>query len=84
MSGELSAKEGIEKIEQTTVQTVTGLAVMGNGAEVGAAVGAVFVPVGAAIGGFVGGTVGYMAGSKIGETIVEPWVRYHVHFMNCC
>ena len=71
MTGELSLKEGIEKIEQTTVATVAGLVTMGEGAAIGAAAGAIFGPVGAAIGGFVGGTVGYMAGSKVGETIVK-------------
>lgn len=71
MSGELSGKEGIEKIEQTTVATVAGLATMGKSSTIGAAVGTVFGPVGAAIGGFLGGTVGYMAGSKVGETIVK-------------
>lgn len=71
MSGELSFKEGVEKIEQTTVATVAGLATMGKGAAIGAAVGTVFGPVGTAIGGFVGGTIGYMAGSKVGETIVK-------------
>lgn len=71
MSGELSFKEGVEKIEQTTVATVAGLAAMGKGAAIGAAAGTVFGPAGAAIGGFVGGTIGYMAGSKVGETIVR-------------
>lgn len=70
MTGELSFKEGIEKIEQTTVATAAGLVAMGEGAAIGVAAGAIFGPVGAAIGGFVGGTVGYMAGSKVGETIV--------------
>lgn len=70
-TGELSFKEGIEKIEQTTVATAAGLVTMGEGAAIGAAVGAIFGPAGAAIGGFVGGTVGYMAGSKIGETVVK-------------
>ena len=70
-SGDLSLKEGLEKIEQTTVSTVAGLATMGECAASGAAIGAFLGPVGAAIGGFVGGTVGYMAGSKIGETIVK-------------
>lgn len=70
-TGELTFKEGIEKIEQTTVATAAGLATMGEGAAIGAAAGAIFGPVGAAIGGFVGGTVGYMAGSKVGETIVK-------------
>ena len=70
-TGELSVKEGIEKIEQTTVATAAGLVTMGEGAAIGAAVGTIFGPVGTAIGGFVGGTVGYMAGSKVGETIVK-------------
>lgn len=70
-TGELTFKEGIEKIEQTTVSTAAGLVAMGKGAAVGAAIGTVFGPVGTAIGGFVGGTVGYMAGSKIGEAVVK-------------
>ena len=70
-TGELSFKEGIDKIEQTTVATAAGLVTMGEGAAIGAAVGAVFGPVGAAVGGFVGGSVGYMAGSKVGETVVK-------------
>lgn len=71
MSGELSFKEGIEKIEQTTVATTAGLAAMGKGATIGAAFGTAFGPAGIALGGFVGGTVGYMAGSKVGETVVK-------------
>lgn len=71
IKGELSFREGIEKIEQTTVSTAAGLVGMGKGATAGAAIGTVFGPVGTAIGGFIGGTVGYMAGSKIGEAIVN-------------
>lgn len=71
MSGELSGKEGIEKMEQTTVATVAGLSSMGKGSAIGATIGAALGPVGAAVGGFVGGTIAYMAGSKIGETIVK-------------
>lgn len=70
-TGELTMKEGVEKLEQTTVATVAGLAAMGEGAAIGAAVGAVFGPVGIAVGGFVGGTVAYMAGSKVGEVTVK-------------
>ncbi len=70
-TGELTFKEGMEKIEQTTVSTAAGLAAMGEGAAVGAAIGTVLGPVGKAIGGFVGGTIGYIAGSKIGETVVK-------------
>ncbi len=71
ITGELSVREGIDKIEQTTVATVAGLSTMGKGAAIGAAVGNVFGPVGTAVGGFVGGTIGYMAGSKVGETVVK-------------
>ena len=70
-TGELTMKEGIEKLEQTTVSTAAGLVAMGKGAAVGAAMGTVFGPVGTAVGGFIGGTVGYMAGSKVGEAVVK-------------
>ena len=71
VNGDLSFKEGIDKIEQTTVATAAGLATMSKGAAIGGAIGTIFGPVGTAIGGFIGGTVGYIAGSKIGETIVK-------------
>ncbi|WP_130861913.1 hypothetical protein [Bacilliculturomica massiliensis] len=71
MSGDLSFKEGIEKLEQTTVATAGGLIAMGGGTAIGAAIGTFAGPVGVAVGGFVGGTVGYMAGSKICETITK-------------
>lgn len=70
-TGELTMKEGIEKLEQTTVSTAAGLVAMGKGAAIGAAMGTVFGPAGTAIGGFIGGTVGYMAGSKVGEAVVK-------------
>jgi len=71
MSDELTGKEVIEKMEQTTVATVAGLSASAHGAALGTAIGAVFGPVGSAVGGFVGGTVSYLAGSKIGETITK-------------
>lgn len=71
ITGELSAKEGIEKIEQTTVSTAAGLAAMGEGTSIGASIGTVFGPIGTAICGFIGGTVGYIAGSKVGEAVVK-------------
>jgi len=70
-TGELSLKEGVEKIEQTTVATVAGLCTMEEGAAIGAAALSCFGPIGTAVGGFIGGTVGYIAGSKVGETIVK-------------
>lgn len=71
VTGEYPLKEGLDKLEQTTVAVAGGLVAMGKGAEVGAAIGAVLGPVGAAVGGFIGGTVGYMAGSKAGEAVVK-------------
>ena len=70
-TGKLTAKEGFEKMEQTTVSTVAGFATAAEGAAFGATVGTVLGPIGTAIGGFIGGTVGYMAGSKTGETITK-------------
>ena len=70
-TGELTLREGFEKMQETTVSTVAGLASMGKGAAIGGAVGLAFGPVGAAVGGFVGGTVAYMAGSKVGELAVK-------------
>ena len=70
-TGELSLKEGVEKIEQTTVATVAGLCTMEEGTAIGAAVLSCFGPIGTAVGGFIGGTVGYIDGSKVGEIIVK-------------
>lgn len=70
-TGELTAKEGFEKMEQTTVATVAGITASAKGTAIGAAIGSVFGPVGTAVGGFIGGTIGYMAGSKVGETVVK-------------
>lgn len=70
-TGDLTVKEGLDKMEQVTVSTVAGIATGAKGAAVGAAIGTVFGPIGTAVGGFVGGTVGYMAGSKVGETTVK-------------
>lgn len=70
-TGELTAKEGLDKMEQTTAACVAGIATSTKGAAIGAAVGSVLGPVGAAVGGFIGGTIGYMAGSKVAETVVK-------------
>lgn len=68
---ELNFREGLEKIEQTTVATVSCIATSAKGATLGTAIGTVFGPVGKVVGGFIGGTIGYMAGSKVGETVVK-------------
>lgn len=80
-AGEYTLREGIDKIEQTTVATTAGLMTMGKGAALGASLGLVFGPVGVAVGGFIGGSLGYIAGSKVGETFVKcrQKIRNKVH-----
>lgn len=70
-TGEITVKEGLEKMEQTTVATVAGIAASAKGAIIGATVGTVLGPVGTLAGTCVGGAIGYMAGSKIGGNIVK-------------
>lgn len=70
-TGELTVKEGFEKMEQTAVGTVAGITASAKGAYIGGTIGAVFGAPGAAVGAFIGGTIGYMAGSKVGETVVK-------------
>ena len=70
-TGELTLREGFEKMQETTVSTVAGLASMSKGAAIGGAVGFAFGPVGAAVGRFFGGTVAYLAGSELGELAVK-------------
>ena len=74
-TGELTLKEGVDKMQQTTVACVAGLATSAKGATLGATIGSVFGPIGAAVGGFVGGCVGYIAGSKVGETVVKGFQK---------
>lgn len=83
MKGEYGLKDGLEKLEQTTVSTAAGLVAGAKGTLLGAsaataigvALGLTLGPVGVVVGGFVGGTVGYMAGSKVGETIVKGYQK---------
>lgn len=70
-TGELTVKEGLDKMEQTTIATVAGIAAGAKGTAIGGSIGSVLGPVGTVIGGFVGGTVGYIAGSKVAETVVK-------------
>lgn len=69
--GDLTMKEGVDKMQQTTASCVAGIAAAAKGTAIGATVGAVLGPVGAAVGGLVGNCVGYLAGSKVGETVVK-------------
>ena len=71
-TGELTPREGIDRMEQVTVSTVAGIAAAGEGFFAGSCAGLMIAgPIGAVVGGFVGGSVGYMAGSKVGEAIVK-------------
>ena len=70
-TGELTAREGIDTMQQTTGSCIAGIATSTKGAAIGATVGSVLGPVGTTVGGFVGGTVGYMAGSKVGQAVVR-------------
>lgn len=69
--GELSAKEGLELMEQTTGSCIVGMAASAKGMAIGASIGTVFGLPGIAVGGFVGATVGYIAGSKLGEIVIK-------------
>lgn len=70
-TGELTVKEGLDKMEQTTISTVAGIAAGAKGTAIGASIGSVLGPAGTVVGGFIGGTVGYIAGSKVAETVVK-------------
>lgn len=70
-TGGLTAREGIDAMQQTTGACVAGLAASAKGTASGATIGSVFGPVGTAVGGFIGGTIGYMAGSKVGQAVVK-------------
>ncbi len=69
--GELTLKEGLDKIGRTSTAMYAGLCHGFEGAKVGAmALG--WIPiVGPMIGGMVGGMIGYMAGSKVTEAIYD-------------
>ena len=84
-SGDLTPREGMEKMADATASTVGGLLAMGKVAALGAKGGAVLggvigafagpagavigLKIGSVVGGFVGGAVGYAAGSKVGHAV---------------
>jgi len=77
--GDLTFREGIERMEEVTVASITGIvsAIPGAviGAGIGSLIGGIFGPIGMAagafIGEFVGGVVGYYLGEKIGGAITR-------------
>lgn len=70
-TGELTAKEGIDAMQQTTGACVAGLAASAKGTAIGDSIGSVLGPVVTAVGGFIGSTIGYMAGSKVGQSVMK-------------
>lgn len=69
--GEITFKEGMNKIEQVAVSNTAGFVAAGKGAAIGAKIGACLGPVGVAVGATVGGTVGSIVGSTVGKKAVE-------------
>lgn len=69
--GELTLKEGLDKIGRTSTAMYAGLCYGLKGYKVGALAFAWLPIVGPVIGGVVGGMIGYMAGSKVTETIYD-------------
>lgn len=77
-NGDITGRQAINKMEETTVSAAGGMIAMGygvsGGAKIGGIIGTLFggigAPVGAAIGGFIGGTLAYMAGSAVGKAVV--------------
>ena len=69
--GDITGRQAINKMEETTVSAAGGMYAMRYGAAEGIAIGtALGGPVGAAIGGFIGGSLAYMAGSAVGKAVV--------------
>ena len=87
-TGELSAREGLDRIEQTATAALVGYQASAAGAAWGAAgaaaalaaagvVSAGVIAVGAAIGGFVVGTAACIAGSAVGTAIAKGTQKVH-------
>ena len=70
-TGELTLREGIDQLEQTTVSTIAGIAGGAKGATLGAEIGMVCGPVDAAVGGLIGGAVGYIGSSALAQGAVK-------------
>ncbi|MCF0233015.1 MAG: hypothetical protein HUJ63_12350 [Enterococcus sp.] len=70
-TGELTVREGLDAMEQTTASCVAGIATSAKGTVLGATIGSVLGPVGIAVGGFIGGAIGYAAGSSVADKVVK-------------
>lgn len=69
--GQLTAKEGLEKMEEVSISSIGGIMASAKGMGIGATVGSVLGPIGTAAGCLIGGAVGYMAGSKVGQAVAK-------------
>ena len=77
--GELTAQEGVEKMERVTLSCLAGFAAseigMTEGAAIGALAGSIFGPPGAVVGTFIGGIVGSFLGFFVGEKVANYTVK---------
>lgn len=69
--GLISKEKALDKVANTTITTIAGLASASSGASLGAAIGTVLGPVGTTIGGLAGGIVGGMLGSTVGSKVYQ-------------
>lgn len=77
-SGKLTPREGVKKMEETSLSCVIGIAASSKGkivggkigAKVGGIIGTSLGPIGTFVGGFIGGAIGYIGGAAVGKTIV--------------
>jgi hypothetical protein len=67
--GELSTREALEAMAETTTVAIVSLAWAAEGMLLGAEIGLVLGPWGALVGGFVGGLVGGFAGGAVARTM---------------
>lgn len=63
--GHISKEEALDRVANTTVTTVAGIAAAEVGVGLGAAIGTVFGPAGTFVGGLAGGVLGGMLGSAL-------------------
>lgn len=67
--GNISKEEALDRVANTTVTTVAGIAAAEAGVGIGAAMGTVFGPVGTFVGGVAGGVIGGMLGSTLADKV---------------
>ena len=69
--GNISKEEALDRVANTTVTTVAGIAAAEAGVGIGAAIGTVFGPVGTFVGGLAGGVIGGMLGSTVADKVYK-------------